>query len=190
MNLRSLIVRAYPSSIGATPANLAVKGGPGWLDSDQFEVVGAADDPATTTQAQLVEMLQTLLAQRFKLRFHRGTTEIQGYVLGVAKSGPKLKPSTHAGDLSSIFMDGDHVGVTATNAGMTTLTRWLSGVLSAPVIDQTQLTGSYEFTIPYQTRDDTPVIFTSLREFGLTIEAQKIKTEVIIVDYAEMPTPQ
>jgi uncharacterized protein (TIGR03435 family) len=43
----------------------------------------------------MMRMLQTLLADRFKVRLHRETKEVSGYALVIAKGGPKL--SEHAG---------------------------------------------------------------------------------------------
>jgi uncharacterized protein (TIGR03435 family) len=48
-----------------------VIGGPGWLDWDRFDV--AAKAPEATKQDELNQMLQNLLADRFKLVVHKDT---------------------------------------------------------------------------------------------------------------------
>src|SRR5262245_58708071 len=71
-----------------------VTGGPAWAKSDRFDVEAKAESPEKTTRKELHLMLQTLLADRFKLRFHRETRKMSGFALVVTKTGPKLKPAT------------------------------------------------------------------------------------------------
>jgi len=48
-----------------------ISGGPGWLGTDEFDIVAKAEgDPS---RERILEMLQTLLAERFKLKVHRRT---------------------------------------------------------------------------------------------------------------------
>jgi uncharacterized protein (TIGR03435 family) len=51
-------------------------------------------DPKTTTEKQLLQMLQALFIERFKLKYHQQDARESGYALVVAKEGPKLKEST------------------------------------------------------------------------------------------------
>jgi uncharacterized protein (TIGR03435 family) len=87
ISLKSLLMEA-----------LQVKGlqieGPDWLSTERFDI--AATMPPSTTQAQFRLMLQSLLADRFHLTYHRETREVPVYLLTVAKGGPKLKPSGSA----------------------------------------------------------------------------------------------
>jgi uncharacterized protein (TIGR03435 family) len=64
---------------------------PDWADTDTISV--DATMPPSTTKQQFLEMLQNLLIDRFDLKTHVETKQITGYVLAVAKSGPKLKES-------------------------------------------------------------------------------------------------
>src|SRR5579862_4242935 len=61
------------------------------LDAQRFNI--QATLPAGATEKQVPQMLQTLLAERFKLVVHRETRDQPVYALVVAKGGPKLKPS-------------------------------------------------------------------------------------------------
>lgn len=63
--------------------------GPDWLTSQRWDIVAKIPDGASADQ--IPEMLQTLLADRFKLAIHRANTEHSIYALVVAKGGPKLK---------------------------------------------------------------------------------------------------
>ena len=65
--------------------------GPDWLATENFDI--AAKLPDGATRAQLPEMIQSLLAERFKLVLHRDKKEFPVYALVVAKNGPKLKES-------------------------------------------------------------------------------------------------
>jgi uncharacterized protein (TIGR03435 family) len=91
MTLRLLIVAAYQKQ------SFQVIGGPDWLNTTKFDVnARAADAKASTTV--LLEMLQRLLADRFKLRVHSETRQVPIYALMLARSdgrlGPQLKRST------------------------------------------------------------------------------------------------
>jgi len=65
--------------------------GPGWLDSERYDIV--AKLPRGSTKEQLMVMLQNLLAERFKLTLHREKKDLPMYALVVGKNGPKLKES-------------------------------------------------------------------------------------------------
>jgi len=72
-----------------------ISGGPDWLDSDRFEITLKAEQ--AVGDHDLLAMLQTLLAERFKLALHREVKPIEAYVLEVGKNGPKLE-SGNGGD--------------------------------------------------------------------------------------------
>ena len=73
--------------------------GPGWMSSERFDVV--ATIPEGATSGQVPEMLQALLAERFKLSAHRESKEQAVYALVVGKSGPKLTESLPGADAPS-----------------------------------------------------------------------------------------
>jgi uncharacterized protein (TIGR03435 family) len=86
-SLKSLLVEAFQVK------SLQIEG-PGWLDTQLFDV--AATMPPSTTRAQFRLMLQSLLADRFHLVYHRETKEVPIYSLMIAKGGPKLTTSENA----------------------------------------------------------------------------------------------
>jgi bla regulator protein blaR1 len=90
MAVRQLIVRAYGVQ------QFQVQGGPSWITGDRFDITAkSADDGITPAQMNL--MLQSLLADRFKLRMHRETRQSDVYRLVKArpdgKLGDNLKPA-------------------------------------------------------------------------------------------------
>ena len=87
MSLKDFIGIAY----GVKPQQIE---GPDWLGQERFDL--AATIPAGGSAAQLPQMLQALLADRFRMTMHREKKEFPVYVLGVAKDGAKFQPSTAA----------------------------------------------------------------------------------------------
>jgi uncharacterized protein (TIGR03435 family) len=85
-SLSSLISRAY----GLKPNQLIA---PDWANSARFDI--DAKVPDGTSEEALQQMLQNLLADRFKLAVHHETRESTEYRLVVAKGGPKFKPAAN-----------------------------------------------------------------------------------------------
>lgn len=86
LNLADLITYAYDVK------RSQISGAPAWLETERFEIT--AKVPAGATKAQTRTMLQSLLAERFKLAVHQETKEMAMYALVVNKGGPKMKEST------------------------------------------------------------------------------------------------
>jgi uncharacterized protein (TIGR03435 family) len=78
--------------------------GPGWLDTERFDIV--AKVPSGATKEQVRMMLQNLLRDRFGLKLHHETKDSQIYELVVDKNGPKFKPTTMAETGSAPASDG------------------------------------------------------------------------------------
>src|SRR5262245_22730226 len=91
--LRRLVYAAYQLQ------PFQVVGGPAWQNTNRFDINAKATDGSATTD-QILELLKTLLADRFKLKVHTETREIPIYALAVTrndgKTGAKLKPSAAA----------------------------------------------------------------------------------------------
>ena len=88
--MKPLLVRAF----GVRTTRIA---GPAWLDSNQgdhFDIIAKVPAGASNDDANV--MLQNLLVERFGLKFHRETREMQGYELVVGKDGLKMKESETA----------------------------------------------------------------------------------------------
>lgn len=133
--------------------------GPEWLKDARYDIV--AKGPAGTRRDQLPQMMQTLLAERFKLQVHRETREISGLALVAGKNGPKLKEApAESGD----GLGGAHYGMSISAAGverlevrgatMSSLVNTLSSLVGRPVVDRTGLTGRYDFTLEFS-RNET-----------------------------------
>jgi uncharacterized protein (TIGR03435 family) len=71
-------------------------GGPGWLDTDRFDVVAKAD--AKTTDGDLRVMAQNLLVERFSMKVHTETRNLPIYALVMARPDGQLGPNLHVTD--------------------------------------------------------------------------------------------
>jgi uncharacterized protein (TIGR03435 family) len=168
--------------------------GPNWMGSDRFDINAKADGPVGDAQMKL--MMRTLLAERFKLSFHRQEKELKAFALMVAKGGPKLREAAADGKPS---MQNSANGTVAKSTTMRELGDLLSGPLQTPVVDKTGLTGRYDFTIDFTTYlpedmktmrpDATSVLMVALPgELGLKLEGEKTMVEVLVVDHVEKPS--
>jgi uncharacterized protein (TIGR03435 family) len=170
-----------------------IKGGPDWALTgfDRYTIQAKAEDPAKTTEAQLLEMLQTLLVERFKLKFHRETAEKAGFALVAGKNGPKLKAAKGEDSFISFGpqlkpFPGQPVELTARKYSMAMLANLLSQIGPGQVVDKTGLTGEYDFTLSW---DETngPALSTAVQQLGLRFEPQKVPISTFVIDSAEKP---
>src|SRR5262249_30632256 len=128
-SLRNLLLQAY--DVNASQ----IVGCPSWCDSDVFDVIGKAKDPdAPPEQVRL--MLQSLLADRFKLAVHREQRELAGYSLVVGKSGSKLK-SAREEEVIGVSTTG--YARAFTKMPINGLVNFLAGLARQPVVDNSGL---------------------------------------------------
>jgi uncharacterized protein (TIGR03435 family) len=66
--------------------------GPDWMSQQRFEI--QAKIPEGESTDKVPEMLQALLADRFKLTIHRDNKDLPVYALIVGKNGSKLTPAS------------------------------------------------------------------------------------------------
>ncbi len=154
-----------------------VYGEPAWTGSTHFDVEAKAPDPLPADWQKIPsaqrtqEMIQSMLANRFKLKIHHETRETAIYVLTVSKNGPKMKPTTHAltaADLKDPPANGmirsmsqnwggtrnlGQGNVVGKREDMTMFTeyflQYLPEIGGRSVIDKTGLAGAYDFTLQY-----------------------------------------
>lgn len=145
------------------------------------------ESPASEDQLKL--MLQTLLADRFRLVLHRETKQLPVYELIVAKGGPKLKESAED---ASTFLHTDAKSITAAKVAMPMFVKLLSQQMGRSVLDKTGLSENYDFKLewtPDEANGDGPSIFTAIQEqLGLKLEPSKGPVEVLVIDHAEKPS--
>ena len=180
-----------------------VEGEPDWLDTERFDVEARADGHHSVDD--LHTMYQNLLADRFGLRFHHDSREGNIYALTVDPSGLKLKPNTSPED-DKIPVNGPPSRVTGVRVPMVYFTWFLSQALQndgRPVVDQTGLTGNYDFTLSYRPilppdapadtlppeARDLPTLFDALRtQLGLRLTATRGPVDHLVIDHIEKPS--
>lgn len=137
-----------------------VQGGPDWFDSKQYDISAKVEGDAMLTREQMQPLLQHLLESRFHLKTHRETKILPGYVLVVAKGGPKLTSSKEsARPYGYIVAKGLQAGAMTMNA----LAGMLASTVGRPVIDKTGVRG------PTTSSSITPVPMTSIQVFLLSL---------------------
>ena len=169
--------------------------GPDWIRSQHFDILAKAETPAKEDQMRL--MLQALLAERFSLSFHREQKQLKVFALTVAKGGAKVHSAP--ADAQRTHQNSAN-GMVDTATTMQELADYMSGPLQTPVVDQTGLTGRYDYTIdfgPYlpddmrtMRGDANGILISALEgELGLKLESRKTLVDVLIIDRVEQPTP-
>ncbi len=163
----------------------------GALSVDRFDIAAKAAAPETVPA--LRAMMGTLLAERFKLAFHRDVQERKSLDLVVAKGGPKLHRSEV--DAAGVLRPTQGAMV-AEHGSMKEFVSTLSGPLRTPVVNKTGLTGRYDFTVDLSSYpmgeqpDMTAIVMSALREqLGLSLVARKEKVEILVIEHVEkIPT--
>ena len=144
------------------------------------------------------EMLRTMLAEQFQLKFHIETKS--GKVSVLEKSGRPItlvavqtqggKPNNFSGVGA---VEGKGVGIY--NASMGQLAAFLAGyILQHPVIDKTGFDGSYNFqskTIvtdeDFRNGDTNSMWVPAVKEMGLKLTETQGPVETFVIDHAELP---
>jgi uncharacterized protein (TIGR03435 family) len=170
--------------------------GPDSLRSERYDIQAKADGPVDEEQMRL--MLRQLLADRFKLTFHRETRVMRAYALTVVHGGHKMHESAPDTRPSR---ENTAISTIAKSISMLEFANFLADPLETPVVDQTNLKGRYDFVLdftpylpvldrPFRPDDFTGVLPAALQgELGLKLERlNKTPVEVLVVDHVEKPS--
>ncbi len=184
-SLRMLITWAY--DIGDDRLYGETKG----LDSVRYDVVAKAPPEQKPAIGRFNLMMQSLLADRFKLRVHRETRQLPMYALLVDKDGPRIHPKDLTGPVGqNPFRMPGSGRWTGTKVSTVMLAKVLSNQLGRSVQDRTGLRGYFDFTLNWTPDEDAalgPSIFTAIREqLGLRLEARKGPAEAIMIDHVDL----
>ncbi len=162
-----------------------------------YEIAAVAPGHTAVTREQSRRMLQSLLADRFKLQFHREMREIAVYELVVDKNGPALKPGTGdnpcASRIGPVQPQDRNYRYQFTNCAVDGLADSLPA--DRPVLNKTGLTGRYDVTFfvtpDFKLRDSSEPgdisVLDAVRRLGLRMKPEKAQLEVFVVDHIEKP---
>lgn len=189
LTLAEVIANAY------SLRNDQIIGGPRWIAADLYDITTKAEGTSPLTGEQSRQLLQAVLADRFRLECHRETRESSVYALVVGKDGSKLKHADNIGNNPGLPMTTNGAGkhIISWHSTMQQLALLLSSTAGRPVVDKTGLSGKYAFQLDWNATDapdsDIPSIFTAVQQqLGLRLEPQRAPFEVLVIDNADRPS--
>jgi uncharacterized protein (TIGR03435 family) len=193
--LQTLVAEAY-----RVPADRVT--GPAWMKTARFSVL--AKFPAGVSRDRLPEMMQTLLAERFKVRVHQETKEFRTYALIVGDHQPKLTPRLENAEAA------DSVRGVLPMSLDKYAEFYLTGAIGSPVVNMTGLKGEYMMSTtslaaaarerrlaanaaekPGNSQGSTNIdpsdsaAFGIVQGLGLKLEPRKVLLPVVVVDSVE-----
>ena len=190
-----------------------ISGEPEWVNAERFDIVAKTDAPDPLQR--LVPMLQSLLADRFKLLTHRDTKELPVFALSLARRdgtlGPKLR-LTACPDIDVDLARPQPCANVSTGRGELRLRGfpfgqflpYLAPYVNRVIVDRTGLTARYDIELNWTpdrlaqaaAPDAAPAdpnavsIFTAIQEqLGLKLEPSRAPVEVLVIDRVQRPTP-
>lgn len=192
-------------------------GGPDWLASDRFDIEARAAGMTGPPSLELLAMLQSLLADRFKLTTHREMRELPVFELARARDDGTLGAglrATACPDLATDLKQPKPCANISNGVGSLTLrgtpfdvfAAYLAPFVNRVIVDRTALDGRWDIDLrwsPEQPQpapiaagpeaarvDDRPSLFTALQEqLGLKLSSSRAMVEVLVIDTLEHPTP-
>ena len=205
LELRKIIASSFRTQ------DKLIVGGPSWIDTTRYNIdAKGADD---VTDVVVWEMMRSLLAERFHLKYHIETREMTVYSLSVDRNGHKLG-DPRQGLCGDKIKAGEECGaikfppygVAIDNAPIGALTAVLARRLqNLPVVDDTGLTGRYDALVRWRPDEMTPEQLDSLpadsrppdmsmfeafeRQAGLKLEVRNRPTRVVVIDRIEPADP-
>ena len=174
------------------------------LFASRYDIVAKAEHEVP--RGQLLLMLQTLLADRFRLTLHRESKVEPVYKLEIAKGGSKLRESTGPQDRDPNCTFPKCRAFN--NTDMFAFASELADRMGRPVLDLTGLQGSYDFTLRLDSMEELAAnstldpalkqkmsdwslssIFTDIeKQLGLRLESDKAPVGILVIDHVERPS--
>ncbi len=210
VTLNLLICRAYDVM------DFQIANGPSWRATERFDIVAKAGDDARHPDQSNQTRLQALLADRFQLKVKRETKELGIYALTVERAGHKMitAKTSESDQTKGTKMGGQMISgsgqLTGIRVTIPFLIMALSRQVERTVVDQTGLTGEYDFKLhwaadqpqaqglvngsnenPFPSSDQSSPssIFVALREqLGLRLQPLKGQVPVVVIERVERPS--
>jgi uncharacterized protein (TIGR03435 family) len=178
-----------------------VSGGPAWIRSERYDIDAKPPESSKSSQSmppypkapmneEQRRMLQSLLVGRFQLQYHRDTRDGPVYLLVKGNKPLKMTDSKDKGEFPWSRVTGE--GLVGINESMIDLAWRLSQTLARPVLDQTAISGSFDFHVEYPSGDAPPDVvaetLATVQGLGLKLEPSKGTVETIVIERAEKPS--
>jgi uncharacterized protein (TIGR03435 family) len=190
-------------------------GAPDWLSSAKYDINAKVDKTAADALHNLSEeqrgalgqqLLQGLLADRFKLKVHQEARDLPVYELLVAENGSKLQKGGDHG-----FMHMGMGELSSNGTPLSLLAAQLSMRLGRTVVDKTGLAGNYAYTLRWapdpeeqarleanhqpvapssaSANASAPPLLTAIQDqLGLILQPQTDRVQVLVIDRVEQPS--
>lgn len=187
---------------------------PKWIATERFDITAKSDLP-NPTKDQMRLMVQSLLTSRFALQTHTETRDLPALAMVLTspgKLGPQLHPHPAADNTcastapntpnicGSLMSTGtpsapSHVRITGQKVPLTLLAAHLGqmGGFSRPILDQTNLTGTYDLTLEWGPDSDTEPMDSNSRQtylqralkdqLGLKLERRTAPVTILLIDH-------
>jgi len=171
--------------------------GPSWIGEERYDILAKANGNPSDEQMKL--MVQKLLADRFRLQFHRDTKEVPVLVLSPGKAAAKLFPpkddEVHGIKITPQMGPDQKVlswHTVATRFSFAELNLTFSRLLDRVIVNRTGLDGAFDFTLDFTPDDERPNpldaanIISALRDqLGLTVKAERGPADYLVIDHVE-----
>jgi len=169
---------------------------PDGLGNQHYDVVGKVEGEPTVEQMRV--MLRGLLADRFALKLHPGTKDVNAFVVTVAPQGLK-KIKVSADQSAEAWHQNSAMGMVAKAWTMQDFVTYVSDPLGAPLVDETGLPGKYDFELDFRPYvDNAPEIHADPQavlkatfegELGLKLARRRATIDTLVIDHFAAPTP-
>jgi len=167
-----------------------ISGGPAWLTSDTFNIDAKTAEPHS--RPEFMQMLQSLLADRFQLKVRIEEKEGKIFYLTATDKPPNIKATTSTGRAAvRIYrkdppdQPGVNYALVGERATMAMLCAELEAHMQRPVIDHTGLTGEYDFKVDYVVDQVGAAVQSQL---GLKLETGRGPVRTLVIEHAERPS--
>jgi uncharacterized protein (TIGR03435 family) len=167
-----------------------VSGGPVWLTSDTFNVDAKTAEPHN--RAEIMQMLQSLLAGRFQMKVRMEERDGKIFYLTAADKPPNIKPTLSTGRAAVRIYRKDppeqrgvNYALVGERATMAMLCGELEAQMQRPVIDHTGLTGEYDFKVDYVVEQVGAAVQSQL---GFKLEPARGPVRTLVIEHAERPS--
>jgi uncharacterized protein (TIGR03435 family) len=188
-----------------------ISGAPGWIDSEKYDILAKGE--GNPSPEQIRTMLQGLLRDRFKLKYHRVMKQAPVYSLVAAKSGIKLQESKEGSCIVSgpdqkpsrpdepapAFCGTYYSRRNQVEGNRITIAQFIAALefqVDRPIIDKTGFALAFDVHLQWTPDESTvdssdgvdPSIFTALQEqLGLKLESRKGPVQTLVIDHIEKP---
>ena len=191
-----------------------IHGAPAWVSRDRYyirakvaaEDVGLWQSPYPQKEKILQTMLRAMLQDRCKLAVHPVMLDGPVYALVSTKSNARMKASVPGealptgsvplptGGVIVPYVRGANPRVTFSRTSMAEFAALISNSSDLPVIDETGISGLYDFSVSKleptgnSSQDPSPPTIWDISELGLKLKVIKVPLETIVIDHIERPS--